>query len=113
MGQLRSSGGQWLPGQTGNKRGRLPREREHEFLDVTIAAVSKEQWKEIITKAAEQALAGDSVARKFLAEYILGQPAQVHEYMLNEQRDFTIRVVFEDRLALPPGDDVIEGEKVE
>jgi len=103
-----------MKGATGNPRGRLPREREHKYLEVTQASVTLEDWQLIIEKAVEQAVAGDSVARKFLAEYVLGQPAQVHEYLVSEQRDFTIRVVFEDRDAPLLGEgDVIDGEVVE
>ncbi|HQN44927.1 MAG TPA: hypothetical protein PLA25_12390 [Anaerolineaceae bacterium] len=54
----------------------MPRARELEYLDVTVSAVSLDDWKAIIHKAVDQARRGDSVARKFLADYVMGTPEQ-------------------------------------
>jgi len=45
-------------------------------MEVSIAAVSLKDWREIIKKAVEQAKRGDQQARKFLAEYLIGPPQQ-------------------------------------
>ncbi len=35
-----------------------------------------EDWQAIVAKAVEQAKRGDSVARKFLADYLIGPPVE-------------------------------------
>jgi hypothetical protein len=111
--QTRSADGKWLPGVSGNKGGRLPREKERKYLDVTMARVSPEEWGEIIDVVKGLALEKkDMRAIEWMGRYLLGDPTQVHEYLLNEKRDFTIRVVFEEHGAAPEYD-VIDGEKVE
>jgi hypothetical protein len=45
-------------------------------MDALASCVSIDDWKEIITKAVTDAKRGDSVARKFLADYIIGPPVE-------------------------------------
>ena len=45
-------------------------------MEVSIAAVSLKDWREVIKKAVVQAKSGDTQARKFLADYLLGTPQQ-------------------------------------
>ncbi|MFA6271401.1 MAG: hypothetical protein WC657_09445 [Candidatus Paceibacterota bacterium] len=62
----------------GNKAspGRAPKEREERYYEITLSAVTFEDWQAIIKKAAEQARRGDAVARKFLADYLIGTAQQ-------------------------------------
>ena len=61
-------------GEVRNPKGRGSKEREVRFMEITLSAVSFDDWREIVKKAVSQARHGDSVARKFLAEYLVGAP---------------------------------------
>ena len=75
----RDDTGRFVKGSTGNPRGRLPKERETKFYELTLSTVTFADWKEIIEKAVSQAKKGDAVARKFLADYLIGPPVQRQE----------------------------------
>ena len=113
----RDSFGRWLPGQTGNKDGRLPRQTEAKYLDVTMKEVTVEKWADVIVLALEDALNEDvsahvrARAREWLAKYLIGEPSQLHQLLYKEERKFEIIVRFEgdERKALP---DVIDVEPV-
>ena len=60
----------------GGGPGRPKKEREDKYYEITLNTVSFEQWKRIVTRAAKQAENGDSVARKWLADYLQGAPVQ-------------------------------------
>lgn len=72
----RDEKGRFIKGNTANPKGRPPKQREQEFLNITLSAVSPEDWKEIVQKAVWQAKKGDATARKFLADYLIGPPTQ-------------------------------------
>jgi hypothetical protein len=76
MAVERNKGGQFKKGNSGNPKGRAPRKKEERFMEVSIAAVSLKDWRAIIKKAVTRAKAGDTQARKFLADYLLGPPQQ-------------------------------------
>ena len=110
--------GRWLKGQTGNKDGRLPRQTETEYLEITMREVTPEKWAEVIALALNDALDQDLTAhvraraREWLAKYLIGEPSQLHQMLYKEERTFEIRVTFGDKeepRALP---DVIDGEAV-
>jgi hypothetical protein len=48
-------------------------ERERAFLDATISVVSIEDWKRVVRRALEDAVKGDSRARHWLSNVILGR----------------------------------------
>lgn len=56
--------------------GRPRKEREDRFYEVAVSAVSFKDWREIIDAAVKQAKRGDTAARKFLADYLMGTPVQ-------------------------------------
>ena len=62
----------------GNKcsPGRRPREVERTYTEATWSACSVEDWAEIVRVAVQDAKAGDSVARKWLGDRLLGKPRQ-------------------------------------
>lgn len=68
--------GRFVPGTSGNPAGRSPRQVEKEYLDALIANVSMEDWEKIIERAVKDASNGDSVARKWLSDYLLPTPKQ-------------------------------------
>ena len=75
----RDENGRFVAGKSGNPNGRPPKEREERYLEITQNAVTFEVWKKIVTKAADQALRGDTQARKWLSDYLLGPPIQKQE----------------------------------
>jgi hypothetical protein len=76
----RDDKGRFVNGISGNPSGRPPKKREERFLEVTLEACTFEDWRKIIIKAIEQAKRGDSMARKFLADYLIGPPVQRQEH---------------------------------
>lgn len=76
MAAAREENGQFKKGISGNPKGRSPKKKEERFMEVSIAAVSLKDWREIIKKAVGQAKRGDTQARKFLADYLIGPPQQ-------------------------------------
>jgi len=75
----RDENGRFAKGSTGNPRGRAPREREERYYEILMSAVTFDVWEQIVKKAAEQAKKGDAMARKWLADYIVGSPIQRQE----------------------------------
>jgi hypothetical protein len=63
-------------GQSGNPKGRKPREVEKDYLARLRACVTPADWTDIIERAVTEAKRGDAVARKFLSDYIIGVPTQ-------------------------------------
>jgi len=74
--QERDERGRFVKGHSGNPKGRAPKSREERYYEIAMSAVTFEQWKKIIQKAAQQAERGDASARRFLADYLLPTPAQ-------------------------------------
>ncbi len=70
-GPSRDARGRYLPGHAVPGPGRPPLAREEQYAEATIANCSLGEWGEIVAKAVEQAKAGDSRARDFLARYLL------------------------------------------
>lgn len=50
-----------------------------DFHNILIDAVKPEYWEGIIKRAIQDALKGDTYARKFIAEYTIGRPPQILE----------------------------------
>lgn len=113
--RTRDSMGRWLPGQTGNKEGRLSRQTETKYLEVTMATVTVEKWAEVVALALEDALDTENTphvrarAREWIAKYVIGEPSQMHQLLYKEEREFKITVTFGDseQKALP---DIVDGE---
>ena len=75
----RDENGRFVKGEYKGGPGRPKKEREQRFYEITLAAVTFEDWKEIVAKAVWQAKKGDPTARKFLADYLIGPPVQRSE----------------------------------
>lgn len=71
--------GKFVKGQSGNPKGRAPKEREARYYEILMSTVTFEVWGEIVKKAAEQARKGDQAARKWLADYLVGPPVERKE----------------------------------
>ncbi len=89
MGQ-RDATGRFVKGVSGNPAGRSKKEREYRFYEIAVTTVTFTDWRDIIEKAITQAKRGDSIARKFLADYLMGPPVNKVEVS-----DPTINVVID------------------
>jgi len=76
----RDATGRFVKGNNANPNGRPPKEREERYRDIMLTTVSFADWQRIVEKARDQALKGDAVARKFLADYFIGPPVQRNEH---------------------------------
>lgn len=76
MEKQRDDKGRFVKGHTGNPNGRMPKEREIKFYDLTLSAVSENDWTDIVLAAVKLAKRGDAQARKWLSDYLLGLPSQ-------------------------------------
>jgi len=66
----------WPKGVSGNPAGRLPRKTEDAYMSAMIGQVSIKDWIAIVAKAVDDAIDGKPSARKWLSDYLLGQPMQ-------------------------------------
>lgn len=78
-GQERDEKGRFAKGNGGGP-GRPRREREVEYYRIMETEVTPSDWRAIVSKATDQAKRGDAVARKWLSDYLMGQPVQKHEH---------------------------------
>jgi hypothetical protein len=81
--------GGFKKGVSGNPKGRKPREVERDYLTIFRSRVSPEDWGEIIDKAVSDAIRGDSVARKFIADYMIGVPVQKIDAKVDSRAEIT------------------------
>jgi len=75
MAEGRLGNGQFAKGHSGGP-GRPRKEREERYYEITMSAVTFEDWKRIVQKAAAQAKRGDAQARKWLSDFLVGPVAQ-------------------------------------
>lgn len=81
MAIKRDEKGRFIKGSKPNPNGRPSKPREQKFYEITLSAVTYDDWKAIVGKAVEQAKRGDYQARKFLAEHLIGLPVQKTELL--------------------------------
>jgi hypothetical protein len=84
-----------------NPKGRPKKDRERDYLDIMLNIVTPKRWTSIVNKAADQAERGDAVARKWLADYIIGAPVQRQEVTGLEGGAIEIIVTYEDKPPTP------------
>ena len=105
----RNDKGQFTKGGAGGP-GRPKREVERAYYDATVGAVSLDEWKLIIGKAKEQAIAGDDKARAWLGDYLLGKPQQQID-MTTGDKPLNAAILFS--YVEPRGEqEAIEGQKI-
>jgi hypothetical protein len=91
----RDEKGHFAKGVSGNPKGRAPKQREAQYISVLVSCVSDTDWKEIITKAVTDAKRGDTAARKFLADYLIGPPVEKKEITGAGGNEIILKVVYE------------------
>ena len=95
MASLRDEKGRFVKGSVPNPNGRPSKPRELRFYEITLSAVSDEDWTAIVYKARDQAKRGDAVARKWLADYLIGPPTQKTDLTVSDKK-ITIELVGND-----------------
>ncbi len=75
---MRDDRGRFAKGNGGGP-GRPKKEREVEYYRILQFRCTPDRWQKIIDKALEQAERGDAVARKWLADYLIGPPVERKE----------------------------------
>lgn len=75
MARKRDANGRFIKGDSGGP-GRPPKAREDRYYDITMTACTFKDWEAIVRKAVSQAKRGDSVARKWLSDFLVGVPEQ-------------------------------------
>jgi hypothetical protein len=76
MDKQRDAKGRFIKGSVPNPKGRPSKEREVKFYDLTVSAVSEEDWVGIVKAAVKLATKGDAQARKWLSDFLIGLPQQ-------------------------------------
>jgi len=89
----RDSKGRFIKGASGNPQGRLPKQVEQTYLQVCEGVCSFDVWREIVTKAVEQAKRGDARARQWLSDYLMGKPISM-VMAVQDNRDTLITVKY-------------------
>ena len=90
----RAENGQFAKGNKGGP-GRPRRRTEDQYLAATIGAVSLKDWREIVATAVAKAKRGDSRARQWLSDYVMGPPVQ--RLGGSDGGPVVIRVVYEEK----------------
>jgi hypothetical protein len=84
------------PGQSGNPKGRRPKEREIEYTKIIQSKCTPGQWEKIVAKAVEQAIRGDEKARKWLSDNLIGLPVQKQEITGKDGNSIKVRLTGND-----------------
>ena len=86
----RDNRGRFVKGASGNPQGRLPKETETSYLQVSESVCTFGVWREIVTKAIEQAKRGDARARRWLSDYLMGKPISMVMAVQEKQENVLI-----------------------
>jgi hypothetical protein len=69
----RDENGRFAVGNGGGP-GRPPKKREMRYYEITMTSCTYDDWKKIVMTAVAQAKRGDNLARKWLSDYLVGEP---------------------------------------
>ncbi|HPB85850.1 MAG TPA: DUF5681 domain-containing protein [Paludibacteraceae bacterium] len=89
----RDSKGRFVKGASGNPQGRLPKQTETSYLQVSESVCTFDVWREIVAKAVEQAKRGDARARQWLSDYLMGKPISM-VMAVQDNRDTSIKIEY-------------------
>lgn len=96
MAAARKSNGQFAKGHSGNPTGRPKRSTEERYLRALSRHVTLKDWAKIVDTAVSRAKAGDSTARQWLSDYLMGKPLQRQEIAGAGGGDLVLRVIYGD-----------------
>jgi hypothetical protein len=95
----RAPDGKFVKGSPGISPGRPTKEREVRYQEIMLSTCSFDDWEKIIKKAVKLALDGDSDARKWLSENLIGKPLQRTEMSGRDGESLVINIVRGDAKA--------------
>jgi len=78
MAEGRDENGRFVKGHNGGP-GRPKRSTEEKYLTALSRHVTLKDWATIVNTAVARAKAGDSTARQWLSDYLMGKPVQRQE----------------------------------
>ena len=90
---MRDNLGRFVPGSSGNPKGRQSKDRETKYLSVAQRVCGFREWREIVLVAVDQAKEGDAQARRWLSEYLIGKPVPIKDTVGDE--DVRIHVTYD------------------
>ena len=91
----RDDKGRFAKGNGGGP-GRPKKEREARYYDVLVSTISIDDWRAIIKRAIQDAKRGDTAARKFIADYLIGPPIERKELTGENGGPLTVKVVYDE-----------------
>ena len=75
----REKNGQFKKGEYKGGPGRPKKEREVEYYRILQFRCTPDDWQAIVDRAIRDAKSGDAVARRWLADYLIGPPIERKE----------------------------------
>ncbi len=75
---VRDSQGKFVKGNGGGP-GRPKKAKEERYYEILVSTVTFADWQAIIKRAVSDAKKGDTSARKWLADYLIGPPVERKE----------------------------------
>lgn len=95
----RDSKGRFVKGASGNPQGRLPKQTETSYLQVSESVCTFDVWREIVAKAIEQAKRGDARARQWLSDYLIGKPiSMVMAVQEKQETEIIVKWAIQEKL---------------
>jgi hypothetical protein len=85
--------GGFTKGVSGNPEGRKSRPVEERYLEIFRKAVTPEDWESIVARAVLDAKRGDTAARKFIADYLIGPPIERKEITGEDGKPLIVKVI--------------------
>ena len=90
----RDENGKFVKGNGGGP-GRPKKLREEKYHEILVSVVDPIAWAAICAKAVSQAKHGDGLARKWLADYLIGPPVQKNEHTGAEGGPVIVKVIYD------------------
>ncbi|MDD3663461.1 MAG: hypothetical protein PHT84_06455 [Candidatus Pacebacteria bacterium] len=88
-----------MKGASGNPQGRLPKQTETSYLQVSESVCTFDVWREIVAKAIEQAKRGDARARQWLSDYLIGKPiSMVMAVQEKQETEIIVKWAIQEKL---------------
>jgi hypothetical protein len=87
----RDDKGRFAQGNPGG--GRKPKATEERYLELMKSTVSEADWTAIIARAVVDAKRGDTAARKFIADYLIGPPVEKKQIDANVNAEVVLKTI--------------------
>ena len=104
----RGPNGKFARGNAGGP-GRPRRETEREYLEAISEVVKQADWRRIVGKAKEDAIAGDAKARDWLGKYLIGDGGR--DDTATRRLDGGVKILIPDNRRNGIGNDAMTNEE--